>query len=353
MKIKFKGIKTFVSIFFLISIACSLSSAPATEAPLATGVANPATVPPVQHAMTPPGTLPVKRSGLAGDYDSSTTASENRAPSGDRFTFGRFERPFNATTMDIYYPNLDIQNTIFYQDDTWIYAVIELKDDSSPQTLVGKYGFEIDLDLDGGGDILVMGGQPASSTWTTEGVQVWVDTNRDVGGSEKALTDPASSSGNGYETKLFGDGEGDDQDLAWVRISPDNPNTVELAAKTSLLNGDKTYMIGMWAGGEDFNPALFDINDHFSHEQAGTALKELENFYPIKEVFELDNACKMAIGFEPTGDEPGLCPITVVPAVPGSEPGVVPGCIDYGGICSAGTECCNSVPCTGGRCRYP
>lgn len=79
----------------------------------------------------------------------------------------------------------------------------------------------------------------------------------------------------------------------------------------------------MWAGGEDFAPALFDMNDAFTHEQAGTSLKELEYFYPVKELSELDNVCRMAIGFQPIGNEPGLCP---QPPKPGGGPGVPDTC---------------------------
>lgn len=66
-------------------------------------------------------------------------------------------------------------------------------------------------------------------------------------------------------------------------------------------------MIGAWAGNQALEPALFDFNDHMTHEQAGTSLIELENFYPIKGLAELDNACRVAIGFVPSGNEPGLC----------------------------------------------
>ncbi len=210
--------------------------------------------------------------------------------------------------MDVYYPYLDIQITEFYQDDTWIYAVITLKGDESSQSLAGNYGFEIDLNVDGGGDWLIMAAQPSSTEWSTDGVQVWFDENDDVGGSVKVIGDKVLPGGNGYETMVFGDGQADDADLAWVRISAADPNTVQIAAKLSLLEGDKTFLVGMWAGGEDFSPALFDVNDTLTHEQAGASLKELKFFYPIKELSELDNVCRMAIGFQPSGNEPGLCP---------------------------------------------
>jgi hypothetical protein len=33
--------------------------------------------------------------------------------------------------------------------------------------------------------------------------------------------------------------------------------------------------------------------------------------------------------------------------------GPVQGCVEYGGFCTSGEECCNNVDCTSGRCRYP
>lgn len=322
-----KNINKFISLslfVFLVLSACNLGKATpsATQAPVTEAAALPAdpstSVPTeaIQHVMIP-GELPEEQSGLAGDQDSSTTADENRAPGGDRFSFGRYERPFNSEAMDVYYPYLDIQITQFYQDDTWIYAVITLKGGESNQTLMGNYGFEIDLNVDGGGDWLITTDWPSSSEWTTDGVQVWFDENDDVGGIVKVIADEVLPGGNGYETLIFGDGQADDPDLAWVRVSPADSNTVQIAAKLSILEGDKTFMVGMWAGGEDFSPALFDVNDTLTHEQAGASLKELEFFYPIKALSELDNACRMAIGFQPSGNEPGLCPQPPKPGQPG------------------------------------
>lgn len=270
----------------------------ATEAPTET---------PVVHVLVP-GELPEEQSGLAGDQDSSTTAAEKRAPAGDRFTLGRYERPFNTDTMDVYYPSLDIQVTEVYQDDTWVYGVILLKDEGSGCSLTGKYGFEIDWNVDGGGDLLMLVSAPASADWSTAGVEVWYDENDDVGGAEKSKTDASSSVKNGYETQWFGAGLGDDPDLAWARISPDDSCALQLALKVGALQGNKRYLIGMWAGTSLMDPALFDHNDAFTHEQAGSSLIEFEFFYPVKQVYELDNVCRMAVGFQPTGGEPGVCP---------------------------------------------
>ena len=309
-----------IAFVFLLS-ACNLGAEPATptvtedvatEVPVSEAAVEPSATP-VQHVMVP-GELPEQQLGLAGDQDSSTTAPENRAPAGDRFTFGRYERPFNANSMDVYYSNIDILFAATYTDDTWVYGTVTVKDNGSGCSLTSKYGFEIDLNIDGGGDVLVMVAGPSSTEWTTTGVQVWIDENNDVGGSLKTVTDESSSEFDGYETQTFGEGIGDDPDYAWARISPNEPCEVQMAVKNSVLDGSLAYMVGMWAGNELFDPAFFEQNDLYSQDQAGSPLKEFEFYYPIKEVFELDNACRMAVGFQPNGSEPGICPVPPGPA---------------------------------------
>ena len=47
--------------------------------------------------------------------------------------------------------------------------------------------------------------------------------------------------------------------------------------------------------------------------QAGAADSGFPIYYPIKAVYELDNACRMAVGFQATGAEPGICPELIIP----------------------------------------
>lgn len=322
MRVKFHLL--VLGLMFIVSACGASEGTPAL--PVATEVETIIFTPTIEASPTPtavphvmiPGELPETPSGVVGDQDSSVTADEKRAPSGDRFTFSYFERPFNANTMDVYYPSIDIQGAKFFQDDLWLYAEIQLKDTGeagfSPD---GKYGFEIDLDTAGGGDLLVLVSQPASADWSTAGVEVWEDANDDVGGLTPTITDKIPPVCDGYEALVFGAERYSDPDLAWARISPADPHGVQIAVKRTILNGNTRYLVGMWAGYDDLTPALFDINDLFTHAQAGTSLVELPNFYPIKEVSELDNTCRMAIGYQPRGNEPGLCPL---PAKPGQEP---------------------------------
>jgi hypothetical protein len=272
----------------------------------------------IQHQQLPVD-LPADRSSHAGDYDSSTTASQKTAAGGDRFTFERFERPFNANTMDVYFSQLDIVDTLVFQDDTWIYGTVTLQGPDASNALTGKYALELDLDVNGKGDWLIIASDPASTDWKVEGVQVYQDANKDVGLELPMLTDEGAAGGDGFESLVFDQGIGDDPDTAWVRVSPKDPNTVEIAVKRSILGNPAKYLINMWAGTSLLDPVLFDINDHFTHEQAGAADKALEFYYPIKSVFELDNSCRMAVGFQPTGQEAGLCEV-FVPQVNELEP---------------------------------
>jgi hypothetical protein len=288
-----------------------------------------------QHQLVP-GELPAERSSHAGDQDSSATAAQQRAPGGDRFTFGQYERPFNADTMDTYFPYLDIQDTTIYQDDTWVYAVIDLKDGDSNGGLPGKYAVEVDLNKDGRGDWLVIVTHPASTDWKSDGVQVFTDKNGDVGGSVIVNSDKQVSSGDGYETLVFDQAHGGDPDAAFARIAPDNPHEVQIAAKRSLFGTVSAYLAGAWAGADDLSPASFDLNDHLTHDQAGEAEQELEYYYPIKQLSEVDNTCRMAVGFEPTGLEPRVCNV----AVPGSCKPPAGGCNTQNGYHWDAKQCC-------------
>jgi hypothetical protein len=336
--------RTFLTIVVLFAamLACnvpgSATEAPATEPPTApptelvtvvdTPTIAPATEIPIQHLVFPVS-LPPNRSGHAGDNDSSVTADQKKANGGDRFTFERFERPFNAESMDVYYPNLDIIDTFVYQDDTWIYGTIQVVDRSAASVTPYRFAMQLDVEVDGKGDFLVIAADPASIDWTTDGVQVYTDANSDVGDLTAMLTD-AGSTGDGFETMIFDQGKGDDPDTAWIRVSPDDANTVEIAVKRSALGNPFLYLVDMWAGHGTLDPALFDYSDHYTHEQAGSADPELPNFYPIKSVYELDNSCRIAVGFQPKGTEPGLCRV-LSPVAPDQPPA---GCQLTDAICA-------------------
>jgi hypothetical protein len=290
--------------------SCNLPfRAAAADAPSPVPVLIPDTGLSSRHELIPVE-LPADRSSHAGDHNSSTSASQKQAAGGDRFTFAEYERPFNANTMDVYFPALDIVDTLVHQDDLWIYGTITLRGRDQQNRLPGEYGVELDLDVDGKGDWLILAAGPESTDWSAQGVQVWQDSNHDVGGEAASYADENPPYSDGFDRLAFDNGLGDDPDAAFARVSPSDPNTVELAVKRSLLGDTERYLIGMWAG-TDLDPAMFDHNDHMTHTQAGAAIRGYEVYYPIKELAEIDATCRMAVGFEPTGSEPGICSVLI------------------------------------------
>jgi hypothetical protein len=192
-------------------------------------------------------------------------------------------------------------------DDTWGYATITLSGNDANGKLPGKYGVELDLNKDGHGEWLILASSPSSTDWTTKGVQAWNDANGDVGGSAALAADKTLSTGDGYEKLVFDQGKGSNPDDAWVRLSADDPKTITIAFKLAMLGGAKSFALGGWAGANDsLNPALFDFNDHMTHAQAGSPLPTY-SVYPLKQLAEIDNTCRLAIGFAATSKVPGLC----------------------------------------------
>jgi hypothetical protein len=277
----------------------------------------------IVHAMVP-GELPATLLSQVSDWNSSTVANEHRTAGGDNVAGNAYERPFNANTMDTYFPDLDILKGRVFSATPWVYVSISLAGQAASGGLPDNYGVELDLNLDGRGDVLVMASRPGAS-WSTDGVQAWKDANHDVGGPHPIIAD-APVSEDGYETLVFDQGAGADPDLAWARISGTDPNTVQLAFKQSLIDNDPTFTWGLWAMNPDtFNPGWFDYNDHFTADQMGSPLVELKSYYPIKAFAEVDNTCRAAVGFTPTSSIPGLCalPATPTPVLPGKITGRV------------------------------
>jgi hypothetical protein len=83
-------------------------------------------------------------------------------------------------------------------------------------------------------------------------------------------------------------------------------------------------------------PAFFDYNDYFTSAEAGSPVSG-SSTYPLKELALVDNTCRWSVGFEPTGNEPGVCftPPTPTPIPPTAAPelGSITGYVynDYNG----------------------
>lgn len=290
------------------------SQSPSAELPTST---------PISHTLIP-GESPTGGLSEISDRDSSVYASEHRANGGEVFSGNLYERPFNANSMDKYFPDLDITRTRLSRDEQWVFVIVKLVGQDPAGGLNGDYGVELDLNVDGRGDVFVMAAKPGS-VWSTDGVRAWKDDNHDVGATHPIQSD-APENGNGYETLVFDQGVGVDPDLAWARISPSDPNSVEVAFKRGLINDDDIFTWGAWAMSDAMlNPAWFDYNDHFTAAEAGSPLTELTQYYPIKALAEVDNTCRWSVGFTPTGSEPGICPVppTPTPELPGTVSGTV------------------------------
>jgi hypothetical protein len=214
----------------------------------------------------------------------------------DQWTYNKIERPFENTFTN-YAPQSDISKAQVGYDDTWFFAQVftYYGEIVEPQPMDGTYGIELDLNLDGRGDILILASQPGEE-WDVAGVQVWRDDDNSVGAETPVIADEGNPNG-GYDEMIFDAGVGNDPDLAWARISPTDPNAVQIAFKRSL-GGEKNkeqFSWIMWAGLIDFTPTDFDYVDTFTRD----------------ELYQLDNTCSWTYGV-PLQGLPNQCGIRVV-----------------------------------------
>jgi hypothetical protein len=227
----------------------------------------------------------------------------------DVWQANRFERPFNAVSQDEYYPDIDIQYAYFGRDADWYYLRFALFDPQpGTEFLAGTYAIEMDLDVDGRGDLLVLVSEPgkdAGEKWSTQGVQVWTDSNNDVGGQEPDFPEEGLVA-DGYDTLLFDQGAGNDPNGAWARAFMTGSAYVELAFKIDYLGGDIAFKWWVWAGHESYTPGLFEIHDFYSHEQAGDPNKGMD-FFPSNEIFAIDSSCANMWGASPDPADPDYC----------------------------------------------
>jgi hypothetical protein len=258
----------------------------------------------VVHLATPPGASGTTR--YITDPESKDYAPQKKAPSGsDYFASNRFERPFTAETMD-YLSDVDLKRVELKIDAPWVYVTFEFS--SARAAGIGQtvYGAEFDTDKDGRGEFLAWGASPASGEWTTDGVEVWQDANNDAGGPTPQTSDAPNPNADGYEQKLFADGQGADPDLAWIR-QIEGGAKVQLALKYSALGNADQFLWNGLADAGVRKHEWFDYNDHFTAVEAGSPLPAQAELYPLKGLSGFDNTCRDAYGFTPTGLEPGLC----------------------------------------------
>ncbi|MBT3337503.1 MAG: hypothetical protein HN855_00030 [Anaerolineae bacterium] len=177
-----------------------------------------------------------------------------------------------------------------------------------------NYGVEIDNDADGFGDTIIWAEPPYTTDWTNSNVQVFEDTNHNTAGLSSGLSD-APLITDGYDSLIFDRGIADDPDLAWIRSNAGEKATIQFAFKKSLTDG--TFMLGVLADAGLRDVGKLDYVDRFLEEDAGSPVRD-NKYYPLGELYLVDNTCREAFGFKPTGFEPQLCP---PPEAPPKEPG--------------------------------
>jgi len=331
-----KNIYAVILILALLVGACSLPSllgappAPTPPASLPPGAANTAVAATVAASSPTSNGMPtVAFSTLTatyGDYpgDPSTLVAAtkdevNPSTVGDNFAINLYERPFQLDKT--YRPDADIAATYISDNGEWYYFSTEVMDPNpATKTMDSPFAFEIDFDRDGRGDFLLLATPPFSTSWMNTDVQVYADTNRDVGNHRPMLSDaPTTLQSDGYETVVVSNGAGPDPEAAWARQSLQDPHVLQIAVKKSLINRT-SFMFWAWTDFDLGKPAAFDYNDIFTAQEAGSPYPSNPN-YPLKALFGMDNTCRVAYGFTPVGNEPGLCggvqqPVATLKVIP-------------------------------------
>jgi hypothetical protein len=258
----------------------------------------------VAHLATPPGASGTTR--YITDPESKDYAPQQKAnPGADVFAGNRYERPFTAEAM-AYLADVDLTRVEMKIAAPWVYVTFFPSGTRAEGIGRTVYGAEFDTDKDGRGEYLVWGVSPPSGEWTVTGVEVWKDSNNDVGGAVPQANDAPNPSRNGYDERLFADGQGADPDLAWIR-QVEGGTKIQLAFKYSVLGNASQFLWNGLADAGIRNPAWFDYNDHFTPAEAGSPNTYDGDRYPLKALWGVDNTCRDAYGFTPAGDEPGLC----------------------------------------------
>jgi hypothetical protein len=254
-----------------------------------------------------PGEIVGKASQTVHDQTNEKTAKDKSAFGGDVFGLGWYERPFDQQMG--YLPFMDISKVLMFREDSnWVYMQIftvnPIEEGKASNPL---FGLEMDTNLDSRGEFMLTATAPRSTDWTMDGVKVFGSSDKKIGGVKPVLPDSKLADNKGYDTEVFNAGKGDDATLAWARISPTDPKVFEFAFKRSFIGGAKgNFIWSAWSlvGMQDM--AKFEINDHFSRDDAGSPMRADGKLYPVKSVWGIDNTARIPSGFVPTGIMPGL-----------------------------------------------
>jgi hypothetical protein len=229
-------------------------------------------------------------------------------PGCDDWQINRYERPFNADEQDRYYPDVDILSAALGHSQHWYYARLEIYDvDQDTGRLDGLFGLELDLDLDGRGDVLItvefLDSNENISEWSNTGVQAWKDTDNDVGNEMPMQPDPAIDT-DGYDAASLDPQErsGD----VWVRAALGKPSFVEIAFKPEVIDDAPGFKWWAWVDEGVSDPSGYDYHDYFTRDEAGDVYSG-EQFFPARELFSMDNTCAEFWGVNPPPDDPTTC----------------------------------------------
>lgn len=322
MKTKYR-IHLFFAFLVIAALACNAPTGsqpvdenPVTETPATEALAVEEGTSPssdIAHQIFP---AEVVASGkIVFDVGSSSTGADKRAPYGDSYNINLLERPFLQDMT--YVPDLDIESYNMSKDENFHYMSIKLTGFDPNNALGIHYGVELDIDKDGFGDFIVLAKPPYTRDWSTVNMQVFADQNHDTSGASSTRSDAPYPS-DGYETLLFdgGAGIGNDPDLAWVRMVTEENAAIQIAFKRSLA-GD-VFMAGVLADAGLKDVGQMDYIDRFTEGDAGSSVRDKKD-YPLKALFAVDNTCRDAFGFQPTGYEAMICAGYAAPASSGGN----------------------------------
>jgi len=281
---------------YLEQTAAALSSTENDSEPSDEG--QPAAAP-IEHEIVPgnPGSPDVEKE----EIDTENTAG-TRTALGDSYRLSNYERPFTEDDM-IYHPELDLVKLQLSEGNDFYYFTHEMSGPGKEGFSSGYYGVEFDTDYDGRGDYLLWAKGTASKDWVIDDVMLFEDVNGNVGGSSPVV--PDTNEGDGYERMLFGPDALDDPDVAWVRTDPNDSNSIQLAVKKSYIDKNRWYWRA-WADAGIADASIFDYNDQYTEEQAGSPNKN-GGFYPVGALNLMDSTCWIAYNLTPTGTEVGGC----------------------------------------------
>lgn len=228
----------------------------------------------------------------------------------DDWNISKIERPVTNFNEN-FTPWLDINNAFMGESGGWYYASIYLHKSAAgslPADL--QVALELDIDLDSIGEYLILS-TAHSDDWSSDGVQVWQDSDGDVGGYDSQR--PDDGSGNGYETLLYDAGQGDDTDLAWARIHPTNTEVVEIAFKDSLVPNNGIFAWWVWTAQGGISAAQMEMVDAL---EADTS-------------WSMDNTCGWIYGASPSKQLRNLCFFATPTPLPTPTFTPPPGCVQH------------------------